>query len=110
MTVDAERYGEDDLMPAIDAGAEDVAEDENVLEVVSDPADFTAVKQALDDAGVEILSAELTMQPTSRVPVDEGQAAQLMRLLETLDDHDDVAAVHANFDMDAAVLERVAAA
>ena len=108
--VDGERYSEDDLMPAIDAGAEDVAEDENVLEVLSDPADFTAVKEALERAGVEIVSADLTMQPSNRVPVDEGQAAQLMRLLEELEDHDDVNAVHANFDVDAAVLERVAAA
>ena len=108
--VDGERWSEEDLMPAIDAGAEDVSEDETVLEVVCDPADFTAVREALEQAGVDAISAELTMRPSSRVPVDEGQAAQLMRLLEELEDHDDVTAVHANFDMDAAVLERVAAA
>ena len=107
--VDGERFSEDHLMSAIDAGADDVSEDANVLEVVCDPAEFTAVREALEQAGVDTISAELTMRPTSRVPVDEGKAAQLMRLLEELEDHDDVAAVHANFDMDAAVLERVAA-
>ena len=50
------------------------------------------------------------MRPTSRVEVDEGQVGKLVRLIEQLEDHDDVAAVHANFDVDAAVLERVAAA
>jgi YebC/PmpR family DNA-binding regulatory protein len=108
--VDGQRYSEEDLMPAIDAGAEDVSLDDDVLEVVADPAALGAVRQALSEAGVELVSAELTMQPTSRVPVDDAQAARLMRLLDELEGHDDVAAVHANFDMDAAVLERVAAA
>ena len=108
--VDAERASEDDLMVAIDAGAEDVAVDENVYEVVTAPADLQAVREALEGAGIPIESAELTMRPTSRVEVPEDQVAQLMRLLEALEDHDDVNAVHANFDVDAGVLERVAAA
>ena len=107
--VDGERYSEDDLMPAIDAGAEDVAIDENVYEIVTDPGDFLAVKQALEDAGVELESAEVAMRPTSRVPVEEDKVAALMRLLDALEEHDDVAAVHANFDVDAAVLERATA-
>jgi YebC/PmpR family DNA-binding regulatory protein len=105
--VDAGRYSEDDLMPAIDAGAEDVTTDEGVYEIVSDPADFAAVRAALEEAGVELESAELTMRPTSRVQVEDAQVGSLMRLIETLEDHDDVAAVHANFDVDASVLERV---
>jgi YebC/PmpR family DNA-binding regulatory protein len=109
VVVDGDRYSEDDLMPAIDAGAEDVAIDENVYEVIADPADFTAVRSALEGAGVEIQSADLTMRPTNRVPVDEAQVGTLMRLIEALEDQDDVNAVHANFDVDAAVLERVLA-
>jgi YebC/PmpR family DNA-binding regulatory protein len=109
VVVDAERYGEDDLMPAIEAGAEDISGDEGVWEVVAEPADLTAVREALADAGVELQSAELTMRPTTRVQVEEGDVGKLMRLLEQLEDHDDVNAVHANFDVDAAVLERVAA-
>src|SRR2546421_4040770 len=110
VVVDGERYGEDDLLPAIEAGAEDVGIDEDVYEITTAPADFTAVREALEQAGIELESADLTMRPTSRVEVPEQQAGSLMRLIEALEDHDDVAAVHANFDLDAAVLERVAAA
>src|SRR3954452_7079652 len=110
VVVDASRYSEDDLMPAIEAGAEDVGIDEDVYEITTAPADFTAVREALEQAGIEYESADLTMRPTSRVEVPEQQAASLVRLIEALEDHDDVAAVHANFDLDAAVLERVAAA
>ena len=80
-----------------------------VYEVIAEPADFTAVREALEQAGVEIQSADLTMRATNRVPVDEDQVGTLMRLIEALEDHDDVNAVHANFDVDAAVLERVLA-
>jgi transcriptional/translational regulatory protein YebC/TACO1 len=96
-------------MPAIDAGAEDVAIDDNVYEVVAEPTDFSAVRGALEQAGVEIQSADLTMRPTNRVPVDEDQVGTLMRLIDALEEQDDVNAVHANFDVDAAVLERVLA-
>src|SRR6266480_6700363 len=99
--VDASRASEDDLMVAIDAGAEDVAVDENVYEVVTAPVDLQAARAALEQAGIPIDSAELTMRPTSRVEVEEGQVGPLMRLLEALDEHDDVNAVHANFDVDA---------
>ena len=108
IVVDASRYSEDDLVAAIDAGAQDIAVDEDVYEVVTEPADLPAVRAALDEAGVEVDSAELVHQPTSRVPVEEGEAATLMRLIEALEDNDDVNAVHANFDVDADVLERVA--
>jgi transcriptional/translational regulatory protein YebC/TACO1 len=108
--VDAERFGEDDLMPAIEAGAEDIADDEGVWEIVSAPTDLSAVREALEQAGIELQSAELTMRPTTRVEVDEATAGKLLRLIEQLEDDDDVAAVHANFDADAEVLERVAAA
>jgi len=110
VVVDADRASEDDLMVAIDAGVEDVGQDENVYEVVTAPGDVQAVREALEDAGIPIESAELTMRPTSRVDVEEGQVGGLMRLIEALEDHDDVNAVHANFNVDAAVLERVAAA
>jgi YebC/PmpR family DNA-binding regulatory protein len=108
--VDAERHDEDDLIVAIDAGAEDLARDENVWEVVTAPGDLQAVRDALEQAGVEIQSADLTMRPQSRVEVEEGQVGQVLRLIEELEDQDDVSAVHANFDIDAATLERLAPA
>src|ERR1700754_794301 len=101
IVVDAGRYDEDDLMPAIDAGAEDIARDDDVYEVVSEPGDLPAVREALAGAGVEMASAELAQLPKVRVPVEESQAGQLMRLIEALEDNDDVNAVHANFDVDA---------
>jgi YebC/PmpR family DNA-binding regulatory protein len=108
VVVDAGRYSEDDLMVAIDAGAEDITRDDDYFEIVTEPGAFTAVRDALTAAGVELVSAELAQQPRSRVPVPEDQAAKLFRLIEALEDSDDVAAVHANFDVDADVLERVA--
>jgi YebC/PmpR family DNA-binding regulatory protein len=109
IVVDAARYGEDDLMAAVDAGAEDVVEDGDVLEVVTGPTDLAAVRGALEQAGVEVQSAEQVMRPTNRIEIDESQAAVLMRLFDTLEESDDVQAVHANFDVDADVLERVLA-
>ena len=76
--------------------------------MITEPADFTAVRTALEEAGVEIESAELVYRPSSVVPIDEAQAGKLMRLIEALEDNDDVGAVHANFDVAADVLERVA--
>ena len=110
VVVDGSRYGEEALEAAIDAGAEDVSLDGDVWEVVTAPGDLTAVREALQAQGVELDSAELVMRPTTRTPVDEDQVGTLMRLIETLEEHDDVQAVHANFDVDADVLERVAAA
>ena len=108
ITVDASRYDEDDLMAAIDAGAEDIVRDDDVLEVICEPADVPAVRRALEQAGVEIESADVAQRPRSRVPVDEGAAPKLMRLIDALEDLDDVAAVNANFDIEARVLERIA--
>jgi YebC/PmpR family DNA-binding regulatory protein len=108
IVVDASRYDEDDLMGAIDAGAEDIALDDDVYEIVTEPSDLGAVRGALGEAGVEIESADVTQRPKSRVPVDEADAAKLMRLIDTLEESDDVGAVHANYDVDASVLERIA--
>jgi YebC/PmpR family DNA-binding regulatory protein len=107
--VDGDRYSEDDLIGAIDAGAQDVSEDGASLKVLCAAEDLTAVREALEAAGVEIQSAEPTMEPKSTVQVDGGDAAALMRLMDALDDHDDVEAVHANFDIPAEILERAAA-
>jgi YebC/PmpR family DNA-binding regulatory protein len=109
IVVDGGRYSEDDLLPAIDAGAEDLSLDGDVWEIVTAPSDLAAVRAALEDAGVDLESAELVQRATTRTPVEEGQVGSLMRLIESLEDHDDVQAVHANFDVDAEVLERVAA-
>jgi YebC/PmpR family DNA-binding regulatory protein len=110
VVVDSDRYSEEDLLPAIDAGADDVAEDGDLLKVTAGPSDLAAVRTALEESGVEVSSAELAMEPKSVVEVtDESEARTLMRLMEALDDHDDVEAVHANFDVPESVLEQAAA-
>ncbi len=108
IVVDALRYDEDDLMAAIDAGAQDIAPDQDVYEIITEPSALGAVREALQTAGVEIESADVTQRPTVRVPVDEAAATRLIKLIDTLEEFDDVGAVHANFDVDADVLERIA--
>lgn len=108
IVLDPDRYGEDDLIVAIDAGAEDVVAADDDLRVLTDPSETAAVREALEGEGIEIESADVTMEPKTTVEVEEGDAARLMRLMEALDDHDDVDAVHANFDISAEILERVA--
>jgi YebC/PmpR family DNA-binding regulatory protein len=108
IVVDAARYDEDDLMPAIDAGALDIALDDDVFEIITEAGDLAAVRDALTEAGVEIESADATQRPKTRVPVAEADAGRLMKLIDALEESDDVSAVHANFDVDADVLERIA--
>src|SRR5436305_11709843 len=108
IVVDATRYDEDDLMPAIDAGAEDIGRDEDVFEVITAPGDLRAARAALQQTGVDVERADVTQRPKSRVPVGEADAGKLMRLIDSLEESEDVNAVHANFDVDAGVLERIA--
>jgi YebC/PmpR family DNA-binding regulatory protein len=108
IVVDAGRYDEEDLIPAIDAGALDIAVDEDVLEVITEPGQLVTVRDALTAAGIEIESADISQRPRARVPVGEADATRLLRLIDALEESDDVSAVHANFDVDASVLERIA--
>jgi transcriptional/translational regulatory protein YebC/TACO1 len=93
---------------AIDAGALDIELDDDVYEVITEPGDLAAVRAALAGAGVEIDSADVVQRPTARVPVAEGDAARLLKLIDALEESDDVGSVDANFDVDADVLERIA--
>jgi YebC/PmpR family DNA-binding regulatory protein len=108
VVVDGERYSEDDLMVAIDAGAEDIGTDDDVFEITCEPSDLASVRAALDAAEIAVESAEVAQRPKSRVQLEEAGAVKLLRLVDALEDLDDVDAVHANFDVDAEVLERVA--
>jgi YebC/PmpR family DNA-binding regulatory protein len=108
VVVDGEKYSEDDLMPAVDAGAEDIVLDDDMFEVLCEPSDLSAVRAALADAGIEISEAEVMQRPKTLVPLDEEGATKLMRLIDTLEDLDDTDTVHANYDVDAEILERVA--
>ena len=104
--VDAGRYSEEDLLVAIDAGAEDVTADGDALKVLSEPQDLSAVRAALGESGVEVASSELVMEPKTTVDVEsESDARAVMRLMDAFDDHDDVDGVHANFDIPESLLE-----
>jgi len=109
IVVDGERYGEDDVIVAIDAGAEDVREEGDRLRVLCDPSDLSAVREALEGSGVEVESAELTTEPKSMVEVKGQEAERLLKLLDALDEQDDVDEVFANFDIPEDVLEKLAA-
>jgi YebC/PmpR family DNA-binding regulatory protein len=108
IVVDASRYDEEDLIPAIDAGALDIAVDEDVFEVITEPAELVAVRDALTQAGVDLDSAEIAQRPMARVPVGEADATKLLRLIDALEELDDISAVDANYDVDTAVMERIA--
>jgi transcriptional/translational regulatory protein YebC/TACO1 len=79
-----------------------------VFEVITEPGDVGPVRTALEHGGVEIESADVTQRPSVRVPVEEADASRLLRLIDALEESDDVDSVHANFDVDADVLERIA--
>lgn len=109
IVVDGERYGEDDLMAAIDAGAEDVQADGDILKIVSEPSDLAAVREAIEAEGVEVTSSNVTMEPTTSVELDESHAGSLLKLIDELEEHDDVQEVHANFDISDEIMERALA-
>jgi YebC/PmpR family DNA-binding regulatory protein len=108
--VPAEGVDEDELfLAAADGGAEDVERDGDVFQVTSEPDAFAAVRGAIEGAGFAVESAELSMLPKTTVAVDdETKAKQLMRLIDALEDNDDVQDVYANFDIPERVLEAVA--
>ncbi len=111
IVVDKHKVDEDRLLSlALDAGAEDVKSSDKTFEVVTSPHDFEAVKKALTDAKVESSLAELSFVAQNTVSLSEKDAEQMLKLMEILDEHDDVQKVHANFDISDEVMEKVAAA
>jgi YebC/PmpR family DNA-binding regulatory protein len=92
----------------LEAGAEDITEDGGVWQVSGPPGALHELKAAAESAGLPVESAEWAMVPSTTVPLGaEGEARQVLRLIELLEDHDDVQAVHANFDIPDNVLEAV---
>ena len=98
--VPKEGTDEDLLMEAaLDAGAEDVAEQESDYRIVTEPETFEAVREELDKAGIAYEQAEVTMQPQNSIDLDAGTARQTLRLIDALEENDDVQEVYANFDI-----------
>ncbi len=108
--VSRKKTSEDVLMTvALDAGAEDMKNDpqEENFEIISAPEDFAAVKEAIEKAGLPVESAEITMLPKTYVVLDEKAAEQMVRLIDALEDNDDVQNVYANFDIPDDVAEKI---
>jgi YebC/PmpR family DNA-binding regulatory protein len=107
--VDKEKISEEELMDkALEAGADDVIEDENEFQVLTSVDEFNDVRDGLEEQGVEFLEASISMIPQNTIEVeDEKVAGALLKLLENLEDHDDVQKVHANFDIDQDLMEKL---
>jgi YebC/PmpR family DNA-binding regulatory protein len=99
---------EETVMEAVlDSGGEDIRDEESTLEVITAPEDFEAVKKALNERNVHYLLAEITLVPNSTVKLEDKEAEQMLRLMDGLEDFDDVQKVYSNFDIDDKTLEQI---
>ena len=107
--VEKDNIDEEELMDkALEAGAEDVIEEDNVYQVITAPEDFETVREALEADGIKFVEAAVTMIPQNVVEItDEKPARQILKLLESLEDHDDVQSVSSNFDISDELMEAV---
>jgi YebC/PmpR family DNA-binding regulatory protein len=107
--VDKTKISEDELMEmALEAGAEDVVEEESEFHIYTAPEDFDGIRSTLEERGLSFVDAQVSMIPQNTIEVtDEKVARSLMKLMENLEDHDDVQNVYANFDIDDALMEQL---
>jgi len=104
----ADGVTEDDVLTAVlDAGAEEVNDLGDSLEVVSEATDLVAVRKALQEAGIDYESADAAFLPTVEVPLDEDQAKRVFRLIEALEDSDDVQDVYANYSVSDDIIDKL---
>ena len=103
--ISSDKADEDTLVEiALDAGADDVEQSEDIFEITCEPGMFSAVRDALAAREVETVSAEVAMVPANTVPVERDKAKQVLVLMEALEDHDDVQNVYANFEVSQEIL------
>jgi YebC/PmpR family DNA-binding regulatory protein len=109
IVIDRQTISEEELMDkALEAGAEDVIEEENEFQVLTSVEDFNDVRESFEQQGVEFLEASISMIPQNTIDVtEENIATALLKLLENLEDHDDVQNVHANFDIEESLMEKL---
>jgi len=107
--VDSALKSEDEMMEiALEAGAEDMQNDGESYQILTAPEDFLAVLDAIKSKGVEPISSEIAMIPQNTIKLDGNHAAQMLKLYDALDDHEDVQSVYANFEIDDAVMQQQA--
>ncbi len=101
-----DQVSEDDVMTvALEAGADDIKETEKEYEVTVDPSEFETVKEAFDKAGIPYLVAEISMIPQNTIPLEGKDAEKMLKLMDALEDSDDVQNAYANFDISDAIME-----
>jgi YebC/PmpR family DNA-binding regulatory protein len=105
--VERDKADEDELMElALEAGADDMGQEDENYEVTTSPSGFEAVKGALEGKGIPIALAEVNMHPQSTVRLEGKEALRMLRLMDALEENDDVQEVSANFDIDASIMEQ----
>ena len=108
LSFDKDSVDEEKLMEvALDAGAEDISDEGSTLEVITNPNDFEKVKEAIDKSDMQYIFAKLTMVPQNTVKLEEKEAEQALRLVEALEDSDDVQNVYANFDISDEIMDKL---
>lgn len=107
-TIPAQDVTEDELMDVVlEAGAEDISQEDDNFEIITMPEDFEKVQQALKDSGINVDNAEITMHPQNTVKVSEKQAESLLKIMDALEEQDDIQNVYSNFDIDTEILEKI---
>lgn len=106
--IEVEGTEEDVLLAALDAGAEDVRPGEEIVEIITGPTELVAVQRTLEGGGLKVIAAELTQEPRTTVAVDGSTATKLMRLVDALEDLDDVQMVYGNYEISDEVLASLA--
>jgi YebC/PmpR family DNA-binding regulatory protein len=108
IAVDKSQVDEDRLMGIVlEAGAEDVRDEGEIFEIVTQPEDFAPVKERLDQEKIAVSSAQVTLVPKNTVDIDAKHVEQILKLSEELEDHDDVQSVSANFNISDELMEKV---
>jgi len=109
LVIDDDKVDEDQLLSlTLEAGAEDIKHSQTSFEVITAPTDFEAVKRSLQEAQIELTLSEITFLPQNQIKLKEKAAEQTLKLVEILDDHDDIQKVHANFDIPDEIMEKMA--
>ncbi len=109
IVVDKENADEDELMMiALESGAEDIKTEGDSFEIITAPEDFESVKNAVDEAEIETDLAEVSMIPQTTVKLEEKEALQMLKIMESLEEHEDVQKIYANFDIPDEIIEQAA--
>jgi transcriptional/translational regulatory protein YebC/TACO1 len=107
ITVEKSQADEDRLMSIVlDAGADDIRDEGEIFEIVTQPENFATVKERLDHEKIAVASAQVTLLPKTTVDIDAKHVEQILKLSEELEDHDDVQSVSANFNISDELMEK----